>query len=59
MSTWRMNGFPHCEAEEKDKGFDAEAFYIALAKVVQARKVRWRQVAKETGVAHGHRNGEQ
>lgn len=51
MSTWRMNGFPHSKAQEKDKGFDAEAFYVALAKVVQARKVPWRQVAKETGVA--------
>lgn len=36
--------------QEHRKGFNAEAFYIALAKVVQARKVPWRQVAKETGV---------
>jgi transcriptional regulator with XRE-family HTH domain len=36
---------------EKVKGFDAEAFYTALAKVVEARNVPWRQVAKETGVA--------
>ena len=47
----------------KDNGFDAEAFYGALARVVQARKVPWRQVARETGVtpstlsrmAHGRR----
>jgi transcriptional regulator with XRE-family HTH domain len=51
MSTWRTNRFLCCKAQEKDKGFDAEAFYIALAKVVQARNVRWRQVARETGVA--------
>ena len=35
---------------EKGKGFDAEAFYEALARVVEARKVRWRNVSKETGV---------
>ena len=35
---------------DKGKGFDAEAFYVALARVVGARKVRWRQVSKETGV---------
>jgi len=35
---------------EKDKGFDAEGFYEALARVVEARKVRWRHVSKETGV---------
>jgi transcriptional regulator with XRE-family HTH domain len=35
---------------EKGKGFDAEAFYEALARVVEARKVRWRHVSKETGV---------
>ena len=32
-------------------GFDAEAFYNALAWVVKARKISWRQVARETGVA--------
>jgi len=45
------------------KGFDAEAFYRALSRVVKARKVPWRQVARETGVtpstlsrmAHGRR----
>jgi len=35
---------------DKGKGFDAEAFYEALARVVEARQVRWRQVSKETGV---------
>lgn len=34
----------------RQKGFDAEAFYNALARVVKARKVPWRQVARETGV---------
>lgn len=51
MSTWRMNGVSLRKPPEKDKGFDAEAFYKALAVVVHARKVRWRHVAKETGVA--------
>ncbi len=36
---------------ERKKGFDAEAFYSALAQVVQARKVSWRRVARETGVS--------
>jgi hypothetical protein len=40
MSTGRMNGALLCKPQEKDNGFRAEAFYIALAKVVQARKVR-------------------
>ena len=35
---------------DKGKGFEAEAFYEALARVVEARKVRWRHVSKETGV---------
>jgi transcriptional regulator with XRE-family HTH domain len=47
----------------KENGFDAEACYRALARVVQARHVPWRQVARETGVtpstlsrmAHGRR----
>ena len=34
----------------RQKGFDAEGFYNALARVVKARKVPWRQVARETGV---------
>jgi transcriptional regulator with XRE-family HTH domain len=34
----------------RQTGFDAEAFYDALACVVKARKVPWRQVAKETGI---------
>jgi transcriptional regulator with XRE-family HTH domain len=33
------------------KGFDAEAFYDALATTVETRKVTWKQVSKETGVS--------
>ena len=32
------------------KGFNAEAFYSALANTVQARKITWKQVSIETGV---------
>lgn len=47
----------------RGKGFDAEAFYLALARVVKVRKVPWAQVARETAVmpstlsrmAHGTR----
>ena len=38
-------------ALDKKKGFDSRAFYNALAQVVQARKVTWRRVARETGVS--------
>lgn len=34
----------------KDKGFNAKAFYDALAEAVKILEVPWRQVAKETGV---------
>jgi len=33
------------------KGFNAQAFYADLARTVDARRVTWRQVARETGVA--------
>ena len=33
-----------------DKGFDAEAYCNALTQVVQAQKVPWSQVSRETGV---------
>ena len=33
------------------KGFNAQAFYVDLARTVDARHVTWRQVARETGVA--------
>lgn len=33
------------------KGFDAQAFYNALAQIVQTRKVSWRRVGRETGVS--------
>lgn len=35
---------------DKDKGFQAEAFYEALSTTVEARKVTWKQVSKETRV---------
>ena len=33
------------------KGFDGEAFYAALAQVVDERNVSWKQVAESTGVS--------
>src|SRR6266496_6240155 len=35
----------------EDKGFDAKAFYGALAATVSARSKTWKQVAVETGVS--------
>jgi transcriptional regulator with XRE-family HTH domain len=34
-----------------DKNFDAEAFYAALADTVEARKVTWKHVSRDTGVS--------
>lgn len=36
--------------KDKDKGFQAEAFYEAIATTVEARNVSWKQVSKETNV---------
>lgn len=36
---------------DKDKGFQAEAFYEALATTVEARHVTWKKVSAETGVS--------
>ena len=35
---------------ERVRGFDAEAYYGALAQIVHAQKISWRQVARETGI---------
>ena len=51
MVTSKSTGLPTDKPVERKKGFDAEAFYNALAQVVQARKVSWRRVARETGVS--------
>jgi transcriptional regulator with XRE-family HTH domain len=34
----------------ENKGFDGEGYYKALCLIVDARKINWRQVSKETGV---------
>ena len=34
-----------------EKGFDAKAFYAALAATVAARDVTWKQVGRDTGVS--------
>lgn len=36
---------------DADKGFQADAFYNALAATVEARKVTWKQLSKDTGVS--------
>jgi transcriptional regulator with XRE-family HTH domain len=51
MVTSESTGLMTDKPVERKKGFDAEAFYNALAQVVQARKVSWRRVARETGVS--------
>ena len=51
MVTSESIGLMTDKSVERKKGFDAKAFYDALAQVVQARKVSWRRVARETGVS--------
>jgi len=51
MAARKSNGVLVDRSAEKDRGFDAEGYYNALAQVVRAHRVRWRQVARETGVA--------
>jgi DNA-binding Xre family transcriptional regulator len=51
MRTSKSNDLPAHRPADRNKGFDAAAFYEALAQVVQNRKVRWRRVAKETGIS--------
>lgn len=36
--------------QDKGKGFQAEAFYEAIATTVEARGISWKQVSKETNV---------
>ncbi|WP_176053346.1 helix-turn-helix domain-containing protein [Paraburkholderia caribensis] len=36
---------------QQDKGFDADAFYKALAATVAARQITWKKVSEETGVS--------
>jgi transcriptional regulator with XRE-family HTH domain len=50
MAANKSNGVRVDRPVEKHKGFDAERYYDALAEVVRAHKVRWRQVARETGI---------
>ena len=35
---------------QRVRGFDAGAYYTALARIVRAQKISWRQVARETGI---------
>src|SRR5882724_2741023 len=51
MATSESTGLMTDNPVERKKGFDAEAFYTALAQVVEARKVSWRRVARESGVS--------
>src|SRR6476646_4738561 len=37
-------------APKDDKRFNAEAFFNAIGSVVEARKIPWTQVSRETGV---------
>jgi transcriptional regulator with XRE-family HTH domain len=36
--------------DTKQADFNSAAFYAALTRVVEARKVTWRQLARETGI---------
>lgn len=36
---------------QPDKGFDADAFYRALAATVTAKGITWKKVAQDTGVS--------
>jgi transcriptional regulator with XRE-family HTH domain len=36
---------------DTDKNFDADGFYAALADTVEARKVKWKDVSRRTGVS--------
>jgi transcriptional regulator with XRE-family HTH domain len=36
---------------DTDKNFDAEGFYASLADTVEARKVTWKHVSRDTGVS--------
>jgi transcriptional regulator with XRE-family HTH domain len=51
MVTSESTGLMTDKPVERKKGFDAEAFYTALAQVVEARRVSWRRVARESGVS--------
>jgi len=43
-------GVAKTRAPKDDKRFNAEAFFNALSSVVEARKIPWTQVSRETGV---------
>jgi len=49
MARKRLNP-PNGSNGEKPKGFDAEAYYDALAQIVRAQNISWRQLARETGI---------
>ena len=50
MARQRVNRPNSDKRGERVRGFDAEAYYNALAQIVRAQKISWRQVARETGI---------
>jgi len=50
MARQRLNPPNGDKRSERVRGFDAEAYYGALAQIVRAQKISWRQVARETGI---------
>ena len=50
MARQRLNRAEGDKRSERVSGFDAEAYYSALAQIVRAQKISWRQVARETGI---------
>ena len=49
MARQRLN-HPTGDNRERPRGFDAEAYYTALAQIVRAQRISWRQLARETGI---------
>ena len=50
MARQRLNRSNSDKRGDRVRGFDAEAYYSALAQIVRAQKISWRQVARETGI---------
>ena len=50
MARQRLNASTGDKHGERVRGFDAEAYYSALAQIVRAQRISWRQLARETGI---------
>lgn len=50
MARQRLNHQNGDKRSDRVRGFDAEAYYSALAQIVRAQRISWRQVARETGI---------